>query len=191
MTFEPAGHPRGQADNAGQFRDKSNSGPEAALGTTTGQSRALEDIVDDAVGRLVDGLTGPDSLQRIRGAVEDAVRESQTTAATVGTRRIASPMRVGIRPPANTGEEFSGLLAEAAKVRIRSASAPSWPERDAFEFRPAGEPDEFRRVWEHITPHDDDLVELWINYGGSEQKLSIKGSQTRRILETLSHGERS
>ena len=26
-------HPRGQADNAGQFRDKSNSGPEAALVT--------------------------------------------------------------------------------------------------------------------------------------------------------------
>ena len=32
MTFyDENKHPRGQADNAGQFRDKSNSGPEAAL----------------------------------------------------------------------------------------------------------------------------------------------------------------
>ena len=31
MSFESSKHPRGQADNAGQFRDKANSEPEAPL----------------------------------------------------------------------------------------------------------------------------------------------------------------
>ena len=70
-------HPRGQADNAGQFRDKANSGPEAALTIPSGQARSLEDIVDDAIDRLGNDLTGPDDLQRIRAALEDAVRKSR------------------------------------------------------------------------------------------------------------------
>lgn len=31
MNFDSNQHPRGQADNAGQFRDKENSAPEASL----------------------------------------------------------------------------------------------------------------------------------------------------------------
>ena len=77
-------HPRGQADNAGQFRDKSNSVPEAALTIPSGPARELEDTVDDAIDMLSDDLTGPDDLQRIRGALEDAVHKArleQTTPA--------------------------------------------------------------------------------------------------------------
>ena len=75
--YEDDKHPRGQADNAGQFRDKANSGPEEALTIPSGQARELEDIVDDAIDMLGNDLTGPDDLQRIRGALEDAVRRAR------------------------------------------------------------------------------------------------------------------
>ena len=159
MAFHDDGeHPRGQAGNAGQFRDKSNSGPEAALVTTPGQAvdarrarletarealgiyesgtlslndpgtgehwttvdrlaeslramlaedseadsvpaRELEDIVDDAVDGLVDDLTGPDNLQRIRGAIEDAAREAQ------GWRPASDPA-IELVEWARTAQEF-------------------------------------------------------------------------------------
>ena len=75
--YEDDKHPRGQADNAGQFRDKANSGPEAALTIPSSPVRELEDTVDDAIDMLCDDLTGPDDLQRIRGVLKDAVHKSR------------------------------------------------------------------------------------------------------------------
>ena len=100
MTIHDDGeHPRGQAGNAGQFRDKANSGPEAALAIPSGQAHSLEDTVDDAIFWLSHEMTGPDDLQRISDALKDAVRQAQ------GSRPASDPA-IELVEWARTAQEF-------------------------------------------------------------------------------------
>ena len=67
--FDENQHPRGQADNAGQFRDKENSGPESALAGTGASFPEIVDLDTWEPGEDVDAdALIRDELERYRAA---------------------------------------------------------------------------------------------------------------------------
>ena len=94
--YDDSKHPRGQADNAGQYRDKANSGPEAGLAVDADPAQTPDLIADSVIeedygdvladGNYADGLDelidkGQVHYDEVRSMVVRAAQRAQVSAA--------------------------------------------------------------------------------------------------------------
>ena len=96
-------HPRGQADNAGQFRDKANSGPEAALLPEATYEEALAAGRRNGASHATDAqlmaMFCDTSIQTLCGAVSpqlvwDGARKNGLSTGALGDLAASAPMEV-------------------------------------------------------------------------------------------------
>ena len=164
MSFESSNHPRGQADNAGQFRDKSNSGPEAAL-LSDATDRTPERIASDVVRNAYD---------------EHGYNASYILETALNLRDNES------------GREVLGLIETAAREARPEQTAPAFkPEGEPDYYRSQWHTLESHQATD-LSDGEGGLYpwgKLSITAGtvqGHTKWLDITSSQARRILEILS-----
>ena len=132
-------HPRGQADNAGQFRDKSNSGPEAALapgdpGAPVGGLRTDQVVLH----YVCDEHDSPIRAEQPLADIVDAgtlicpeCGDDMALEASVGVRSVPSdPETIA----ANTAQDGYPALVEWARTArefMRSDKSNDWGEEVA------------------------------------------------------------
>ena len=174
MSFESSNHPRGQADNPGQFRDKSNSGPEAAL-LSAATDRTPKQIASDVVQNAYDehgynasyiletalNLRDNEAGREVLGLIETAAREAQTdrplptNSGRYETAReaLAAHDNPAIEVIGADGFPLIGAVGRSEWVigRLRTLIEPSEtveaPEQTAPAFKPEDEPDYYRSQW--------------------------------------------
>ena len=184
-TYDDSKHPRGQADNPGQFRDKANSGPEAAL--------ASPPVADNENSEPEAALTQSERVLRtpeeiasslIRHTYRENLPKSQQIELreiAVAAARQAQPEEVtdfaiqGDRLFLNRRLALVGDEVEQVKRGVIRAAAPA--------FKPEGESDIYRDAYESLS--STEVGPDWIGQRVSDL-VPDNPALGRRILELLS-----
>ena len=198
--YDDKEHPRGQADNAGQFRDKSNSGPEAAL-VPKETGRTPEEITELVAWQTWTAKGKPEhekivlsreafksyltaALMTARKAQEE-VDEARHESARAIARNIYGE-DLGAPETAISSDDLLDALTGAVEAGMAEGRpAPAFkPEGEpAPAFKPEGEPDEYRDLWTGNMPRVSGYMYFSIP---GEQPIRVNDDQARRFLETLS-----
>ena len=154
-------HPRGQADNPGQFRDKSNSGPEAVL-AHGGPSAPVGGLRTDQVvlHYVCDAHDSPIRAEQPLTDIVDAgtlicpeCGEDMALEASVGVRSIPDdPEAIAAREAQTTAnqltESLRDILAEDAQEHSAPARTPEEIADDAMDelSNELSSPDDLQRI---------------------------------------------
>lgn len=147
-AFDAALHPRGQAANAGQFRDKVNDGPGGSLATERSAAEVHQDRVQELEDEWFSLWTNTDPIDELDHVGEDPHRQAAVARATTDRRALAQLARNTIgnvgRAVAQNPHTPAGVLHHLATDEDRSRS---YEDRFYAVQNPNCDPATIRELW--------------------------------------------